>query len=156
MGETLKKRLLQTRFDHPIHEAVLNLLVASGYVRERTERLCAEHGITMGQFNVLRILRGAHPNGQARCEVARRLVDRAPDVTRLIDRLEAQGLVERGKSEEDRRLSLTRITRKGLRVLDDVQPAFDAMFEDFSTRLSTEDAEELSRICEALYGNGLD
>lgn len=150
MGEILKKRLLQPRFESPVHEAVLSLLVAAGQVRDRLERTCAEHGITLGQFNVLRILRG-EPAGHPRCEIARRLVERSPDVTRLIDRLERAGLVERARSESDRRLSLSRITRKGLRVLDDIRPAFDQAFDEIGARLPPRDAKELSRLCEALY-----
>jgi DNA-binding MarR family transcriptional regulator len=150
VGETLKKRLRQARFESPVHEAMLNLLVAAGHLRDRIERVCAEHDVTHGQYNVLRILKGA-PDGHARCDIARRLLERAPDVTRLIDRLEHQGLVERSRSEQDRRLSLTRITRKGLRLLEAMRPGIDEAFAEISTRLSVTDAKELSRICEALY-----
>jgi DNA-binding MarR family transcriptional regulator len=154
MGEVLKRRLAQTRFESPHHEAFLNLLVAAAYLRGALEDLCAAHGITEGQYNVLRILRGRHPDGYARCEVARRMVERAPDVTRLIDRLEAQGLAERERSENDRRMSVTRITRRGLLLLDHMQPAISGLNESLSRRLSAKDARSLSRLCEAVYGNG--
>lgn len=151
MGDGLKKRLSQARFERPVEEAMLNLLVTAAHLRDRIERLCAGHGITQGQYNVLRILRGAHPEGYARCDIARRLVDRAPDVTRLIDRLERQALVERDHTDPDRRRSVTRITRKGLRLLEEIQPGLDAVLNELSARLPARDARELSRICEALY-----
>jgi DNA-binding MarR family transcriptional regulator len=148
----LKKRIQQERFEGPLQEALLNLLVAAGYLRERFERVCAEHGITHGQYNVLRILRGARPRGLSRCEIAVRLVERAPDVTRLVDRLEQQGFVERARSDEDRRLSISRITAAGLELLKRMEPAIRAEHEHFGERISLRDRRELSRICEGIYG----
>jgi DNA-binding MarR family transcriptional regulator len=151
VGEGLKKRLRQTRFEGAVHEATLNLLVAAGHVQGLLDRALERHGVTTAQFNVLRILRGARPDGFPRCEIARRMVERAPDVTRLIDRLATQGLVERVRSESDRRLSLTRITRKGLEALERIQPDFEAVHRSLAGRLGAKDARELSRLCEALY-----
>lgn len=151
MGEPLKRRLKQSRFENPQHEAILNLLVAASHVRARLEQVCAAHGITEGQYNALRILRGAHPDGYPRCEIARRLIERAPDVTRLIDRLEKQGLVERARSGEDRRLSITLITRNGLQILERMEPAMSTVHHELIDRLPDRDARELSRICESIY-----
>ncbi len=151
MGEVLRRRLKMTRTSGPAHEAVLNLLVAAGHMRQRFDRACEEHGVTTGQYNVLRILRGAHPDGYARCEIAVRMLERSPDVTRLIDRLEERGLVERDRSSEDRRRSVTRITEKGLKLLDRLQPDIDALDRYVEERLPTEDRRELSRILERLY-----
>ncbi len=151
MGEPLKRRLQQSRFENVQHEAVLNLIVAASHVRARIERVCAEHGITEGQYNALRILRGVHPEGYPRCDIARRLIERAPDVTRLIDRLEKLGWVERSRSGTDRRLSITRITCKGLAILECMQPAMSAVHHELIERMSDRDARELSRICEAIY-----
>jgi DNA-binding MarR family transcriptional regulator len=152
MGDALKKRIKQTAdFESPVEEAMLNLMVAADHVRARLDRVCADFRITTGQYNVLRILRGAHPNGHPRCEIAARLIEKAPDVTRLVDRLETQGLVERDRSEEDRRLSLTRITKKGLGVLDKMDNALTETNRYFSERVSRRDCRELSRICEGIY-----
>ncbi|HEX8072301.1 MAG TPA: MarR family transcriptional regulator [Pyrinomonadaceae bacterium] len=151
MGEALKRRLKQARFDSPVHEAMLNLMVAADHVRTGIDRVCAGYELTHGQYNVLRILRGAHPEGQPRCEIAARLVERAPDVTRLVDRLEVRGLVERVRSTTDRRLSITRITRKGLALLEEITPQLEQLFAELHVRLSPRDARELSRICESLY-----
>ena len=151
VGEPLKKRLKQSRFESPFHEAMLNLMVATAHLRDRVERMCERHQITSAQYNVLRILRGAHPEGYPRCEIAQRMVERAPDVTRLIDRLEEQELVERGRSDADRRLSVTRITRKGLDLLDRMQPDAEAVHRALAARLTPEQATELSRLCESLY-----
>lgn len=153
MGIALSRRLQQSRFASPHHEAMLNLMVVVAYLRSRFDYVCEEHGITQGQYNVLRILRGVHPEGYPRREITRRMIERAPDVTRLIDRMERAGLVERGRSGEDRRLSITRITRKGLGLLERMQPEIDAMNEFLATRLSIADARELSRLCERIYAD---
>jgi DNA-binding MarR family transcriptional regulator len=147
----LKKRLRMSRVQGPSHEAVLNLMVATGHLRERMERLCEEHGITTAQYNVLRILRGAPDEGYARCDVTTRMIDRAPDVTRLIDRLEAERLVVRDRSGQDRRRSLTRITKAGLELLERMQPGIEAFDRHIQKRLSPRDRRELSRILEQLY-----
>ena len=151
MGEALKRRIKQERFDSPAHEAMLNLMVAADHVRERIDGVCSEYGITHGQYNALRILKGVYPEGHPRCEIAVRMLERAPDVTRLVDRLETQGLVERDRSEEDRRLSITRITPKGLDLLLQMQPRLEEVHRYFSERVSRRDCRELSRICEGIY-----
>ena len=153
MGEALKRRIKQATFESPAQEAMLNLMVAADHMRGLVDGVCAEFGITHGQYNVLRILRGVYPEGHPRCEIINRMLERAPDVTRLVDRLEGQGLVERDRSEEDRRLSLTRITRKGLEVLEEMQPRLEEIYRDFSRRVPRKDFLELSRICEEVYGD---
>ena len=142
---------MQARFESPTQEAILNLLIAANHIRQRLDRACAEQQITHGQYNVLRILRGS-PEGLPRCDVARRMLEKAPDVTRLIDRLEEQNLVERARAEEDRRLSLTRITAKGVKLLDRLQARIDETHQYFADRVSLADRRELSRICEGIYG----
>ena len=152
MGEALKRRIKQKAdFENPAQEATLNLIVAADYVCMRLERVCAGFGITRPQYNVLRILRGVHPGGHPRGEIGARLLASAPDVTRLVDRLEAQGLVERERVKEDRRLSITRITRKGLRLLEEIHPHIAEEHERFSQKVSRRDCLELSRICETIY-----
>jgi DNA-binding MarR family transcriptional regulator len=152
MGDALKKRISQENFESPQVEAMLNLLVASDHLRARLDEVFAEFGISSGQYNVLRILRGVYPDGHSRCEILRRLLERAPDVTRLVDRLEAQGLAERDRSDSDKRLSITRITRKGLQLIDSIIPRLANLEQHFSERVSLRDCRELSRICEGLYG----
>lgn len=151
MGDTLIKRLQLSRLPGPTQEAALNLLVASGHLRDRIEALCEPHGLTESQYNLLRILRGGQPEGYARCEIAQRLVERAPDVTRLIDRLERRGLVVRDRSSTDRRRSVTRITDKGLRKLEAMEPVIRELDRWLETRLNLRDRKELSRILELLY-----
>jgi len=77
-------------------------------------------GLSATQYNVLRILRGAGRQGLACREVGDRMVTKDPDMTRLLDRLEARGLVARSRERQDRRVITTRITAAGLRLLKDL------------------------------------
>ncbi len=152
MGEILKRRIKQKAdFANPAQEAMLNLIVAADYVCTRLERVCADFGITRPQYNVLRILRGVHPEGHPRGEIGARLLASAPDVTRLVARLEVKGLVERVPVTEDRRLSMTRITKNGLRLLEEIQPHITQEHKLFSKKVAPRDCLELSRICESIY-----
>jgi DNA-binding MarR family transcriptional regulator len=154
VGRILSERIKQARFESPAQEALLNLLVAAGHVRQIVDEVCARQGITRAQYNALRILRGAHPAGYPRGEISARLLERAPDVTRLIDRLERLGLAERVRSGTDRRLSMTHITRQGLALLKKVDPGVRAVQRRFAAGLSPGDLRKFSRFCEQIYGRG--
>jgi DNA-binding MarR family transcriptional regulator len=150
MGNVMRQQLQQSRFRTPTHEAILAVLLASSRLREQVEAVAAEAGITGQQYNVLRILRGARPDGLPRCDIGKRTIERAPDLTRIVDRLAKEGLVERARSESDARLSVTRITRKGLAVLDRTDPRVEALHRAVTTRIGERDARTLTRICERL------
>jgi DNA-binding MarR family transcriptional regulator len=151
MGDALRRRIRQTHFHSPVQEAVLNLIVTANYIREQSEKIVAEFAVTLPQYNVLRILRGVHPEGHPRCDIAARMLDRAPDVTRIIDRLEEKKLVERDRTGRDRRHSITKITAEGLELLARMEPAMTAAFEKLQDKLTLRDSRELSRICEKIY-----
>jgi DNA-binding MarR family transcriptional regulator len=153
MGEIIKKRLKQKKFKSLEEEAILNLFIASNYLRSKVDSLCGTFKITLAQFNVLRILKGAHPGGYPRGEIIIRMVEPSPDVTRLIDRLIREGLVERFNSDEDRRLSLARITKKGINLLKKINPEVDKFITDYSSALNKKEKEKLSLLCEQLYAN---
>jgi len=155
MGEILKKRLKQQKFSSVEQEGLLNLFIASNYLHSKLDAICCGFKITLAQFNVLRILKGAHPEGYPRGEIISRMVEPAPDVTRLIDRLIKEGLVERFYSDEDRRLSLARITKKGINLLTKINPEVDKFILDYSASLNKSEKEMLSNICEKLYAKEL-
>ena len=156
MGDILKKRLRQQKFTGVEQEAILNLFIASNYIHSKLDALCYNFDITLAQFNVLRILKGTHPNGYPRGEITKRMVEPAPDVTRLIDRLVSDGLVERFISEEDRRLSMSRITKKGINLLTKINPKVDKFLSDYSSALNKKEKETLSLICEKLYAKEIE
>ena len=109
-------------FESGQQEAQLNVLRTAALLLDAFDRLLVPYGITGTQYNVLRILRGSEPDGLCRNELRDRMLSRMPDVTRLLDRMEESGLVERTRSTEDRRLVTTHITEKGGRLLDELGP----------------------------------
>jgi len=131
-------------------EAFVSLVVAGDHVTSAADAVCARYGITGVQYNALRILRGAHPDGHPRCDVSRRLMRAAPDVTRMLDRLVRRGLVRRARGAEDRRLSVARITEKGLALLGQMQPEMDAAVAEALSPLNETQLRQLVRLCEEL------
>lgn len=148
MGEILKNRLKMSRFESPFQEALLGLMTTASELRTRMDRTLTKAGITGEQYNILRILRGVYPEGHPCGEVAERMIDKSPDITRRIDALEKSGLVERERSTQDRRVVITRITRKGLEIIDQVGPYLQEFEAKISENLSEKDLSELTRICE--------
>ncbi|SMB97177.1 MarR family winged helix-turn-helix transcriptional regulator [Deinococcus hopiensis] len=123
MGASLRDEIKQHRpFRSLEEEAGLNLLRTTRLLLDRSEAFYREHGLTPTQYNVLRILRGAGDGGLGRNEIRERLLDRMPDVTRLLDKMEDMGLVKRLRSTTDRRCVPTTLTDKGrdlVNALDD-------------------------------------
>lgn len=98
-------------------DAFVTLFSTADRVRTFFASIFEPHGITGQQYNVLRILRGAGAEGLTTLTVAERMIERTPGITRMIDRLEAKGLVERERCTEDRRCVYCRITKRGLDLL---------------------------------------
>src|ERR1043166_9637853 len=114
MGEVLKNWLKQSAPMEPGLDAMLNLFVASRFVEADREAVLQDNfGITRRQYNVLRILKGIYPGGHPRSEIAARVLEQSPDITRIIDRLSEQELITRTRGKNDKRESLTVITPKG-------------------------------------------
>jgi len=137
----------QERFASPAQEAVLNVLATASWATGRVAAALAPFGVTPSQYNVLRILRGAHPGRRTCTEVGDRLVDRTPDVTRLVDRLEREHLVERRRSTQDRRIVEVGITAQGLALLATLEGPADAALDGLAASLN---ADELGRLSELL------
>lgn len=151
MGKILSKRLKQTKFESAEQEAILNILVASNHIKSIVETACSNFGISLSQFNVLRILNGKYPEGYPRCDIISRMIEPAPDVTRLIDRLIKRKLVERYSSRKDRRLSLARITKKGKSLLKKIKPEIDSLNNIISNNLNKTESKQLTALLEKVY-----
>jgi DNA-binding MarR family transcriptional regulator len=111
-------RRRSTRFDSPEQEVFLNLWRTYDRLRALEDELFARHGLTAQQYNALRLLRAAHPRPVPTLTLAGRLVSRAPDITRLLDRLADRGLIDRARPAENRRTVMVGITPAGTDLLD--------------------------------------
>jgi DNA-binding MarR family transcriptional regulator len=128
-------------------EAVISLLRTADVVRAHFEKQLAPYGVTLQQYNVLRILRGAGAGGLPTLEIGARMVERTPGVTRLIDRLERKDMVRRARGTEDRRVVYCLLTEEGratLAALDDVVDKADV------TALDALSEPELEQLIEML------
>jgi DNA-binding MarR family transcriptional regulator len=153
LAGALERRLKTGRtISDPAARALLNLDVASGHVLEQLEAITMTEGLSRSAYNILRIL-GGEPEGHPRGEIAARMVVHRTDVTRLIDGLARRGLANRVRPTIDRRLSVTRITPKGARTLQRLQPVVEAMIERYRRKLTQPELIELNRLLERLYGD---
>ena len=119
MTLTLRTELQQRKpFNSIEQEATLSIARTEAALRDPLEELLKEAGVSLTQYNVLRILRGAGPEGLTRNEIRDRLINRMPDVTRLLDRMEEAGWVSRVRETEDRRCVATHLTRSGRTLVD--------------------------------------
>jgi DNA-binding MarR family transcriptional regulator len=111
------------RFDSPQQEAYLNLWRTYDRLRLLEDELFGRFDLTAQQYNALRLLKAAHPKKVATLGLAGRLVSRAPDITRLLDKLVERGLVERERPADNRRVVNVGITHAGLALLEEIAPA---------------------------------
>jgi DNA-binding MarR family transcriptional regulator len=147
----LQREIRQRRpFQSAAHEAILGLMRTTDLIRRRAATLVEPHGITLQQFNVLRILRGAGDAGLPTLEVAERMIEQTPGVTRLLDRLEAKGLVRRQRCPKDRRQHLCWITDKGLALLAKLDEVLDGAHEDSMKGLRQKDRVVFIRLMDAI------
>lgn len=118
---TIQDELKQKRpFHSRYQEALLALMRTAAVSKRPVVKVVEAAGISLAQYNVLRILRGAGPDGLPTLAIRERMVEEAAGITRLIDKLEAAGYVSRERSTPDRRLVLCRITDSGLALLSEL------------------------------------
>ena len=148
MNPSIRNAIRQRKpFDSLETEVLLTLMRTTDLVVDRAHRPLCEKGLTPAQYNVLRILRGAGAEGLQTYQVAERLVTRAPNITRLVDKLERKGLLERERSHADRRVVQLRISDAGLAML----AGLDApVAEAVRTALRGLPEGELRELCRSL------
>jgi MarR family transcriptional regulator, organic hydroperoxide resistance regulator len=129
-------------------EAYLNVQRTANSLAQRVSELLRSHDLTPAQYNVLRILRGAGQDGLNASEIAGRMISRDPDVTRLVDRLEKRGLVERWRCSEDRRVVWTRLAPAGRELIDPLDVPVDALHRDMLSHMAPERLQLLVELLE--------
>ncbi len=142
---------LKSKFENERQKAMLNILFTSNWLKAKQIALFKPYGISPQQYNILRILRGARDRMNMR-NVKQRMIDRAPNATRLTDKLIQKGLVERERCDEDRRVVYVRITKTGLDLLERVDKNIREQTEQSMRILNDQDAATLNRILDALRG----
>ena len=148
MTRALRDEIRQTKpFTSAEQEAFLSIGRTWAVLEHSFAEALRPYGITPTQYNVLRILRGAGETGLCRTEVMQRLISKVPDTTRLLDRMEAAGLIERERSDRDRRFVTTRVTAAGLSLLAELD---DPVKELHRLHLGVLDRTELRMLIASL------
>lgn len=144
----------KTPFQSIHQETVVSLLRTTDVVRRSIARVIEPHGITLQQYNVLRILRGAGDEGLPTLEIAERMIENTPGITRLLDRLEAKKLARRERSSEDRRCVYCWIAPDGRLLLNRLDGLVEAGGRTALAALGPADMRELNRLLDLVRNGG--
>jgi DNA-binding MarR family transcriptional regulator len=151
MAGKIAREILQNKpFRCLEEEAFLNLAKTHEHLMQGFVELFRKHELTPTQYNILRILRGAGEEGLNCSEAARRTITHDPDITRLFDRLENNGLLRRQRGQEDRRVVKAFLSEKGYQVLAALEAPVGQLHAEQMQRLSAEEIQVLVELLERL------
>lgn len=139
-------RLKQDHFESEVQQAMLSILVSADFIKRKQLAVCGLKNLTHSQYNILRILKG-NTAGYCRKEIIERMLEKAPDVTRLIDGLVTENMAERVSSETDKRMSLTRITEKGINLLSELHGPMQTFSQELNEIFSKHDLHMITELC---------
>jgi DNA-binding MarR family transcriptional regulator len=146
----IEDEIKQPKFKSVHQKAVINLIFTAGWLQGKQQGFFKPYGITSQQFNILRILKGQHPKTISATEIKSRMLDKNSDVSRLLDRLAAKGLINKQTCPNDKRQSDVQITKEGLDILTELDKKQKVI--DHVQALSEKEADELSNLLDKLRG----
>ena len=150
----LEKEIRQNiKFQSEYQKLSVNILYSASWLDILISRKLKPFGLTIQQFNVLRILRGQLPEPATINTLIERMIDKSSNASRLVDRLQQKELVERINSTVDKRSVHVKITLKGLDLLSTIDQ-YTASFEEVLRHLPENEARELNRLLDKMRGNG--
>ncbi|MCW5980571.1 MAG: MarR family transcriptional regulator [Bryobacteraceae bacterium] len=153
MSERILDDLRQTKPRRmPEEEAFVTLLRTADYHQQALTALLKTYGLTPPQYNVLRILRGAGAQGLPCGEISARMITRDPDITRLLDRMEARAWVGRTRDARDRRVITARIAAEGLRLVNALDAPVHGLLRRQLGMVGKQKLEKLVRLLEEIRG----
>lgn len=135
-----------------MHKAGLNILYTAWWLKTMTSKELKKYGLTSEQFNVLRILKGKHPEQMCVRDVVGRMIEKNSNVPRIIDRLELKKLVKRSTSPNDKRETAISLTEAGINILELATGKVNKVFEDTIVMKETS-AEALNKLLEEIRKN---
>lgn len=152
-SSTLRQEIKQTRpFRSSAEEVVVSILRTAAVLQRHLAQVVEAHGITIQQYNVLRILRGAGESGLPTLAIRDRMIEEAAGITRLLDKLESAGFVQRERSTPDRRQVLCHITTQGLRLLTSLDAPMDAANQRSGAMLDDAERHQVVELLGAIRG----
>ena len=147
----IEDEIKQPRFRDVYQKVAINLLFTSNWLVGRQHEFFKHFGITTQQFNILRILRGQHPNAISGVEIKGRMLDRNSDISRLLERLLKKELITKSQSENDKRAANVSISQKGLELLGAIDEKFKEVERNHFNLTETE-AAQLSQLLDKARG----
>jgi DNA-binding MarR family transcriptional regulator len=138
----------QAPFTNQEEEALLNLVRTSDFMQRALQQHTRGWGLTSTQYNVLRILRGAQPDGLQCAAIGERMIAAEPDITRLLGRLKAHKLVRQHRDPHDRRVVWTQISEAGLKLLREMDPLIERLPRELLGHMTRQELDELIRLLE--------
>lgn len=149
----LEKEIHQAKFKDPFQKLVVNLIYSGNWVNFNTNKLLKEHKLTPQQFNVLRILKGQHPNPVPIFTITERMLDKMSNASRLVEKLRQKGLVARSECGADRRRVDVVITDEGISKLEEMNDLVATFNHNLSANLSEEEATMLNDLLDKMRGD---
>ncbi len=143
----LEQAIQSTKFKSEVQKAGLNILYTAWWLKTVMSRELKEFGLTHEQYNVLRILKGKHPELMCVKDIACRMIEKSSNVPRIIDRLEIKKLVKRATSEADKRETVISLTQSGIAVLEASTKQLNAVYDDIMP-ISEEEASSINDLLE--------
>ncbi|MFZ1805577.1 MAG: MarR family transcriptional regulator [Cyclobacteriaceae bacterium] len=145
----LEEDVKQSKFTNEHQKVMVNILFTSSWLNNRNAAYFKKFNISPEQFNVLRILRGSHPNPMRLADIAERMIEKNSNCTRLVEKLRQKDLVGRQLCESNRRQVDISITAKGLKMLSDIDKDYDQWLS-IQKAITKAEAIELNRILDKL------
>lgn len=146
----ISEAIKQKNFTSSHEMALVNILFTSNWLRDKQKELFYTHDLKSQHFNVLRILKGKHPEASCPGEIKDVMLDKSPDLTRLIDKMIKMGLVDRNVCQVNRRKVDVVITDKGLKTVNEISHKMDGMSSLWDEKLSATEAKQLSDLLDKI------
>lgn len=145
------EELLKTKpFTDPYQKAFLNVMYTGVWLQHKVSQSLKPHDLTEPQFNVLRILRGQNGCSMNLYEIQNRMIQKMSNVSRLIDKLLAKGLVERVECKDNRRRVDISITKAGLEMLLHIEPDIQKLYDELKSNISSEQAQAINDVLDEM------
>jgi DNA-binding MarR family transcriptional regulator len=145
----IEEEIKQSSFQDVYQKAYINLIYTSGWLQVGQGQKFKSYGITLPQYNILRILRGQHPKPASVNLLIERMLDKTSNASRIVDKLEAKALVTRTPSAKDRRIVDIQITEKGLQLLEEMKEVVNARSTGIR-HLNEEEAAQLNHLLDKI------
>lgn len=146
------EKAINSQFINSTHKAVVNIFYTNNWIRDKQAEVFASYGLQPQHFNILRILAGKHPQPVSPGEIKEVMIDKGPDVTRLLEKLEKKKLLKREICLSNRRKIDVHITEEGLTLAKTFGEKIKHAMKDIGENLTQEEAEQLSFLLDKMRG----